>query len=236
MGMKFSKRLLLKGACCGALALTSGLATSFAAETVHEAKPTGLSPDDALAMLKIGNENFVAGKLNHVHMDGQWRQTIAKGQHPFAILVGCSDSRVPPELLFQTGLGDLFIVRVAGNTVDLVGLGSIEYAVEHLGVPLVVVLGHERCGAVSAAVATVKENASYDNAIEAMVAPIVPAVLTSQPMEGDLLDNSVRENVRRVVERLKVSTNVLSEKLESGALKIVGARYDLDEGKVEFIA
>ncbi|MBP1857001.1 carbonic anhydrase [Rhizobium herbae] len=139
-------------------------------------------------------------------------------------------------MLFGRGLGDLFIVRVAGNTVDLTGLGSIEYAVDHLGVPLIVVLGRERCGAVSAAISLVKEHVSYDSAIEAMVAPILPAVLKAETMDGDLLDNSVRENISNVVSRLKATGGAIGEKLEAGVLKIVGARYDLDEGKVEFIA
>lgn len=238
MEMKLSKRLFLKGACCGAAVLGTGFAASASAAdntvVAHAPAPTGLSPDQALALLKKGNDDFVADRVPVLHIDRKRRLEIAESQHPFAVLVGCSDSRVPPELLFACGLGDLFIVRVAGNTVDMVGLGSIEYAVEHLGVPLVVVLGHERCGAVAAAVAAVKDGADYDSAIEAMVAPILPSVLHSTSLEGDLLDNSVRENVKRVVERLRISTDVITSKLEAGKLKIVGARYDLDEGKVDF--
>jgi carbonic anhydrase len=141
---------------------------------------------------------------------------------------------VPPELLFGRGLGELFIVRNAGNTVDTTALGSIEYGVVELGVPLVVVLGHEKCGAVDAAVKVVKENATFPGAIGQMIEPIVPAVLRAQAQPGDLLDNAVRENVRRTVNRLRTSEALLQEPLRSGKLKIVGARYDLDNGDVDF--
>lgn len=234
MTIRLSKRQFLSGACCGAAALTTGFVVSAAAEEVHTPVPAGISPDEALALLKKGNDDFMADADAPPAHDRKRRLEIAKTQHPFAVLVGCSDSRVSPELLFGRGLGDLFIVRVAGNTVDLTGLGSIEYAVEHLGVPLIVVMGHERCGAVSAAVSVVKENAAFDSAMEAMIAPIVPAVLKAQAQDGDLLDNAVRENVKRVVARLETSGPIIGEKLESGRLKIVGARYDLDDGKVEF--
>jgi carbonic anhydrase len=166
--------------------------------------------------------------------DRRRRLEIAGSQTPFAVLVGCADSRVSPELLFGRGLGELFTVRVAGNTVDRPGLGSIEYAVEHLGVPLIVVLGHERCGAVQAAVSVVEENATFPGAIGDMVAPIIPAVLEAQSQPGELLDNAVRENVRLVVALLGASGPLLEEPLAAGRLKIVGARYDLEEGKVEF--
>ena len=148
--------------------------------------------------------------------------------------MGCSDSRVPPEPLFGRGLGELFIVRVAGNTVDRTALGSIEYAVAELKVPLVVVLGHERCGAVAAAVEVVRHDVALPGAIADMVSPILPAVLKAQRQEGDLLDNAVRENVRRVVQSLQQSGPLLLDPLAAGRLKIVGARYDLDDGAIEF--
>jgi carbonic anhydrase len=143
------------------------------------------------------------------------RLEIACGQTPFAVLVSCSDSRVPPELLFGRGLGELFIVRNAGNTVDTTALGSIEYAVAELGVPLVVVLGHERCGAVDAAL---KAKSAADPNVDREI----------------LLDMAVRENVRRVVMRLRTSEPILMEPLRAGRLKIVGACYDLDDGSVDF--
>lgn len=229
-----SKRALLKNLCCGAAVTAVGLPLAAPALAADEHKTTGLSADDALQLLKKGNQEFLSGEPYHGMTDRLRRLEIARTQTPFVVLVGCSDSRVSPELLFGRGLGELFIVRVAGNTVDQAELGSIEYAVEHLGVPLIVVLGHERCGAVQAAVSVVEENATFPGAIGDMVAPIIPAVLQAQSQPGDLLDNAVRENVRRVVDRLAVSGALIQEPLASGRLKIVGARYDLDDGRVEF--
>jgi carbonic anhydrase len=195
---------------------------------------TTMTPDQALTALKEGNDKFITDAPYRQVNDRDRRLEIARGQTPFSVLVSCSDSRVPPELLFGRGLGELFIVRNAGNTVDTTALGSIEYGVVELGVPLVVVLGHEKCGAVDAAVKVVKENATFPGAIGQMIEPIVPAVLRAQAQPGDLLDNAVRENVRRTVNRLRTSEALLQEPLRSGKLKIVGARYDLDNGDVDF--
>lgn len=151
------------------------------------------------------------------------------------VLVSCSDSRVPPELLFGRGLGELFIVRNAGNTVDTTALGSIQYGVGPLGVPLVVVLGHERCGVVEAAVSVVKENTVFPGSIGAMIEPIVPAVLSVQSKGGDLVHNSVRANVSRTANRLRTTSEpILLNPLREGRLRIVGAVYDIDDGSVNF--
>lgn len=194
-----------------------------------------LTPDEALALLKEGNRQFLAGTLSPETSDRKRRLALAQAQAPFAVLVSCSDSRVPPELLFGRGLGELFIVRNAGNTIDVTALGSIEYAVAELGVSLVVVMGHERCGAVAAALSVVRDDATFPGSIGRMIEPIIPAVLTAQRRVGDLLDDAVRENVRRVVERLRTASEpMLLEPLLAGELRIVGARYDLDDGVVEF--
>ena len=195
-----------------------------------------LTPDQALDLLKEGNRRFVSGNPIQSHMTGpKLRASLAHEQRPFCVLVGCSDSRVSPELLFGRGLGDLFIVRNAGNVVDLAAMGSIEYGVAVLGAPLVLVLGHERCGAVQAAVKVVQENASYPGSIGQMIEPIIPAVLRAQ-REGhyDLVEQSVRANVHRIVERLRTTEQMLQAPQREGRLKIIGARYDLDDGSVEF--
>jgi carbonic anhydrase len=195
-----------------------------------------VSPDEALVLLKEGNERFLRGEPVHPLSRPDHRARLAQAQRPFCVLVGCSDSRVSPELLFGRGLGDLFIVRNAGNVVDLAAMGSIEYGVAVLGAPLVLVLGHERCGAVQAAVDVVESDATFPGSIGQMIEPIIPAVLRAR-REGthDLLDRSVRANVLRIVERLRTTEQMLMEPLRNGTLRIEGARYDLDDGVVEFL-
>ena len=233
---ELSRRKFIRHVCCRTLGLVGAVALpAFAAE----GKKTTLSPEQALARLKKGNADFLTDKHADVVHGHDRRLEIARGQTPFAVLLGCSDSRVPPELLFGAGLGELFIVRNAGNTVDTVALGSIEYGVIALGAPLIVVLGHERCGAVDAALGVVQKNAIYPGSIGQMIEPIIPAVLkasSSAPnLKGEeLLDAAVRENVRRTVERLRNSEPSLIEPQRAGKLMIVGARYDLDDGKVDF--
>lgn len=222
------------------LALGAAGAAGVAASASAVAAPAGtkttttLTADEALQRLKDANAAFVSDQAPSPQLGRKRRLEIAKNQTPFAVLVSCSDSRVPPEALFGQGLGDLFIVRVAGNTVSAEGLGSIEYAVAELGVPLIVVMGHERCGAVAAAVSIVRDGTSFPGAIGEMVGPILPAAIRARSEEGDWLDNAVRRNVVDVVERLKISGKLLEDPIAAGKLKIVGARYDLDDGKVDF--
>ncbi len=231
-----SRRAFVRRACWATASLGAGVTALplFAADTGK----TSLTADQALAKLKQGNADFLDNRPKAPLQDQRRRLEIARGQTPFAILVGCSDSRVPPELLFGTGLGELFIVRNAGNTVDTVALGSIQYGALVLGAPLIVVLGHERCGAVEAAVSVVEKNATFPGSIGQMIEPIIPAVLRAKSggaLQGDaLLDAAIRQNVERTVERLRKSEPSLIEPLRDGKLKVVGARYDLDDGKVEF--
>ncbi|WP_232843991.1 carbonic anhydrase [Allopontixanthobacter sediminis] len=240
--MQNHRRDFLKTAAFGGVAIAgAGSAALAAAPDVPPGTgmvppaPPGMTPDQALALLEQGNAAFLRGDNRADLSNAQRRLELAKGQSPFAAYVTCSDSRVPPELLFGRGLGELFIIRNAGNTVDTVALGSIEYAVAVLKVPLVVVMGHERCGAVEAATKVVTENATYPGQIGRMIEPIIPAVLKVRDDEGDLLDNSVRSNVRRVAGYLREQTDpLLQEPLATGALKVIGAYYDLDTGKVDF--
>jgi carbonic anhydrase len=200
-------------------------------------QPDGqISPDAALDLLKEGNQSFLRGDPVRPQLTGpERRAALAHAQRPFCVLVGCSDSRVSPELLFGRGLGDLFIVRNAGNVVDLAAMGSIEYGVAVLGAPLVVVLGHERCGAVQAAVAVVEQDATYPGSIGQMIEPIIPAVLRARRQgEADLVERSVKCNVQRVVERLRTTEEMLLAPQREGRLKIIGAYYDLDQGSVAF--
>ncbi len=234
-----SRRTILGSA--GAVGAAAVIGASAArAEPGEEPRPPAppaseLSPAAALALLREGNQDFLGGGVTTVLTDAQRRLELAKGQNPFAAYVTCSDSRVPPELLFGRGLGELFIIRNAGNTVDTVALGSIEYAVAVLNVPLVVVMGHESCGAVKAATEVVTDNATFPGSIGPMIEPIIPAVLQARGQEGDFLENSVRSNVRRVVKFLREASGpLLSDPQASGKLRVVGAYYDLDQGAVDF--
>lgn len=231
-----NRRDFFRTACVTAVGVAGGL-TTFSG--VADAQSRGLTPDQALARLKTGNADFLTGKARVATGDGRRRLELAKSQTPFAVLVGCSDSRVPPEVLFGAGLGELFIVRNAGNTVDTVALGSVEYGTLVLGAPLVVVLGHERCGAVKAAVEVVEHNTTFPGSIGQMIEPIIPAVLKARAdhrgSKDALLDAAVRENVRRIVRRLRTGEPSFVKPLRDGALKIVGAHYDLDDGKVIFL-
>ena len=232
-----TRRAVLGGAALAAAAAPFAAAAASAAPPPGtNAAPASLTPDEALERLKRGNREFLAGRAMVPDVNGKRRLEIAKAQYPIAVLVSCSDSRVPPELLFGRGLGELFIVRNAGNTIDTVAMGSLEYAVAELHVPLVVVMGHERCGAVAAAVSVVEKGATFPGSIGRMVEPIVPAVLQAQRTRPrDLLDASVRENVRRTVARLRdFSEPMVMDRLKARKLRIVGARYDLDDGRVDF--
>lgn len=192
----------------------------------------GVLPEDALNRLMEGNRRYVSSKATHPDQTAERRTAVAGAQSPFAVVLGCADSRVPPEVLFDQGLGDLFVVRTAGHVVDEAGLGSLEYAVEHLGVHLIVVLGHERCGAVGAAVKDLKTGGHVDSLVKA----IRPAVEASKGMPGDPLDNAMRANVAMVTRKLKASKPILAGAVEEHKVRVVGARYDLDSGAVEVIA
>jgi carbonic anhydrase len=209
--------------------LLSSLGSSLAAEVFPS-----ISPDEALKRLMEGNARFVSGHLDHAGPEqiAEARSAVSESQSPFAVIVGCSDSRVGPEIVFDQGLGDLFVVRTAGEVVDSVALGSIEYAVEHLGSALVVVLGHERCGAVGAAVAGAKEPGH----IATVLAAIEPAVNQTKGQPGDPVENAVRAQAIDVAKQLEEQQPILAERVQSGKLKIVAARYDLDSGKIELLS
>jgi carbonic anhydrase len=189
---------------------------------------TDLTPDQALAKLMEGNKRYASSHSQRPHQTARRRHELEKDQHPFACILSCSDSRVPPEIVFDEGLGDLFVVRVAGHIVDNAVTGSIEYAVEHLGSKLVLVLGHERCGAVQATLGGGEPGTHIQSLVEA----ISPAVIDAKKEPGEPLANAVRANVRLVVQQLRQSGPILAEQLRSHKIRIVGAVYDLDRGSV----
>ncbi|MGD0119692.1 MAG: carbonic anhydrase [Candidatus Binatus sp.] len=186
--------------------------------------------DQALKLLLEGNQRFIAGKMEHPNQSPARRDEVAKGQHPFASVLACADSRTAPEIVFDRGLGDLFTVRVAGNVADKVVIESLDYSVKHLGVRLVMVLGHTRCGAVIAAV----DGHDAPGDVGPMLSELRPAVAASKGMPGDPVLNAVRENVILIVEKLSTSAE-LSAMVKSGELKIVGGVYDLSTGTIDML-
>lgn len=183
---------------------------------------------DALEKLVAGNKRYLEGSLAHPNQTEERRRELANGQEPFACILSCADSRVPPEIVFDQGLGDLFVLRVAGNIVNDMITGSLEYAVEHLKTPLIVIMGHKRCGAVAATV----QGGDVPGKISSLVNAIKPAVDTAKAQSGDLVNNAAIENIKRGVKQLKAAAPILSEKANAGELLIAGAFYDLDTGEV----
>ncbi len=248
---KFSRRSLLQfgAGVVGTGSLTAWLGTGALAQTVrYRASRTspdqliavdpasaraesGLTPDQALAKLIEGNQRFVARKRLNPHQDSARITEVAAGQAPFAAILSCADSRVVPEIAFDQGIGDLFVVRVAGNIAITEDIASEEYAVGVLKAPLLVVLGHERCGAVAAAL----KGGELPGVIESLVFAIQPAIKASEGEAGDRLTNAVKANVRLQVQRLQKSS-VIASALQQGKLKIVGAYYDLDTGAISLVS
>jgi carbonic anhydrase len=184
--------------------------------------------EQALQKLIEGNKRFTSSKQSHPNQDRERRQELAKGQKPFAVIVGCSDSRVPPEIIFDQGLGDLFVIRVAGNIVDDVALGSIEYAVDHLGTRLIVVLGHSKCGAVTATVQGGTPHGHVGSIMEA----IKPAISAAKDLPGNLADNTIKANARLVASQIQSSQPILSELARLDKIAVVSAYYDIENGEV----
>lgn len=193
-----------------------------------------LSGKEALQLLRDGNKRFTEGNLASKDMGKTRREElVSKGQDPFAIIITCSDSRVPPELLFDQALGDLFVIRTAGNIVDPIAVGSAEYAIEHLGVQLLVILGHSNCGAVKATV----DGGEAPGSIAAIVSKIAPSVQKARAAgaAGDeLYETSCLENVKAVINEI-MESHIVKHFIKDGKLTVIGAKYHLDSGKVEFI-
>jgi carbonic anhydrase len=230
------RSLLALGVAAAATAagVTRMLAPSPA--VAAHSKPTSLSADDALSALKSGNARYVSQPQECVVGLAEARARVAAAQSPWVTIISCADSRVPPELVFGgLGLGELFVARNAGNLVDTATMGTVEYGAAVLGSPLIVVMGHSHCGAVSAACDVVTENATYPGSIGPMIDPIVPAALAVRDAAGDFLDNAVRESAKRTAARLASASFVLADLLKSGKLKIVAAHYELVSGVVTFI-
>lgn len=202
---------------------------------------TVANTDQALEVLKSGNKRFVEGDMKNLDLGPERREHLSSnGQTPHTIVVACSDSRVTPEHVFDQGLGDLFVIRVAGNVLSEEEIGSIEYAVDHLNSPLVVLMGHESCGAVTAAVeASGEEGGNSTENIDAILNRIKPAVKKAKESDEnlaneELIEKSIDENINVALSNLIDNSNLVVDKMKDDKLKIIGAKYKLDSGKVEF--
>ena len=202
-----------------------------AALCLMAARDTLPSAGAVLAELKAGNGHHVAKKYQHPHQTAARQRELTSGQHPHCAVLACADSRVAPEIVFDQGLGDVFDVRVAGNVAGDAETASLEYAAEHLHVPLIVVMGHTNCGAVSAAL----EGGTLPGKLPDLVAMLRPAVEQSAHEPGDRLANAVRDNVAHVVRQLLAAKPVLAELAGTGKLRVVGAVYSLETGKVDWL-
>lgn len=224
-----------------ALSAATFYAANQAEAVLHaEASPrtTKPTPDEVLKELLEGNQRFVEGKLENPRRSPADFREVAEGQSPVAAIVACADSRVTPEIVFDQGVGDLFVVRVAGNVISGTGpslKGSLEFAVAELGVRLIVVMGHESCGAIKAAIAHIDANDELPGAIRELVDLLRPAAASVRGKPGDKLANAIEANVRENVKRLKELDPILAPLVKSGELKVVGGVHDLRSGRARIL-
>jgi carbonic anhydrase len=233
MHTRFVRRSILKLAAAAAGVAIAPRA--FAANDMAPPKPENvLSPDDALDRLMKGNSRYVDG-VSKRHDFKTEREALSSGQNPFAAVLSCADSRIAPEYCFDTARGDLFVCRIAGNFASDEMVASLEYAVQVLNTPLILVLGHDSCGAVSATIKSVKDGTTLPGHLPSLVAAIKPAVDAVQGQSGDMLANAIRRNVVLNVEKLKSAAPILKSFADDRKIKIVGGVYNLKTGRVEIV-
>jgi carbonic anhydrase len=231
-GFAPTRRGLLIGASAIGL---FGTGKAVAKENKAPPKPQNvISPDAALKRLTEGNHRYVAG-LTLRHDFRHEREALAGGQNPYAAILSCADSRIAPEYAFDSARGDLFVCRIAGNFASDETVASLEYSVAVLQAPLILVLGHDACGAVDATIKSLKDNTTLPGHLPSLVTALTPAVKAVDGQAGDLLDNAIRRNVIDNVAMLKSATPILSAAVESGKLKVVGGIYRLKDGRVDMV-
>jgi carbonic anhydrase len=197
---------------------------------------TYLTPALAWQRLRDGNKRFVAGTSSHPNQDASRRSSLVEDQHPFAVIFGCADSRLAAEIIFDLGLGDAFVVRTAGQVIDDAVLGSLEYSVSELDVPLIVVLGHDHCGAVTATKTAVETGQMPVGFIRSLVERITPSVLTSLRNNQTDINDMVVENVKQTSQRLVDSSRVISGAVDSGRTAVIGLAYSLADGRADLVS
>jgi len=228
-------------AAMGMMGALSLLGMSAAAGVAHAKllpKPDNVvSPDQAIKRLMVGNERYTSGKTQSQNF-ASTRAALARGQNPYASILSCADSRVSPELCFDEERGDLFVTRVAGNYVTTDILASLEYGAAVLNAPLIMVLGHTSCGALSATVSSLKKHAEFPGHIQSIVTALMPAVrvAAAEPHEGTLIHAATVQNIKQNVKQLQEATPILSRMVQDGKIKVIGGLYRLDTGRVELVA
>jgi carbonic anhydrase len=234
MSKQVSRRRFLGSAGLGVAAAIAEPAT--AAASLPQRNPNaGLDPKQALRLLLAGNRRWVTGRVTHPHQSVARREALSHVQHPFATIVSCIDSRVPPELVFDRGIGDLAVIRTGAQVLDDgVVLGSIEFASDHLHTPLILIMGHQRCGAVKAAIEVIESGGTAPGHIQAVVDALRPAYAVAVREPGDLLDNMVRAQTRLAVERIRTDP-LIRESVADGKVRVHGAYYSLDSGVASII-
>ncbi|MGO9644547.1 MAG: carbonic anhydrase [Candidatus Bathyarchaeia archaeon] len=233
---KVSRRQFVSTTAFAAGGFALGYATNslILSQILPPTTPVPTTPDEALNNLMAGNARYMQGAPIHPNQSAERQAEVAQGQQPWAAILGCIDSRVPPELVFDQGLGDLYVARTAGQVIDNYVIGSLEYAFK-TGAKLIMVLGHQSCGAVQSTIQVLQTNGSAPGQIAAIVEAIKPAVIAAQSQPGDLLENATTANVMLEVEYLKSSSQIISNALDDGSIKLVGAEYDLHTGAVNLI-
>jgi len=232
-GFKPSRRYVLRAGAATAGLLLASAAGAKQLETPPKPQNV-LTPAASLERLLKGNARYVAG-VSLRHDFKHEREVLVGGQNPFAAILSCADSRIAPEYAFDSGRGDLFVCRVAGNFANNETVASLEYAVAELGAPLILVLGHDSCGAVSATIKSLKDGTTLPGHLPSLVSGIAPAVKAVSQQAGDLLANAIRQNVIDNVAKLRAATPLLSAAVEQGKLRVAGGIYRLRDGRVEMI-
>jgi carbonic anhydrase len=225
----------LVAASSATLALGGVASAKYTSHGKQPPKPQNvLTPDAALARLMAGNARYVSGVAKR-HDFAHEREALAGGQNPFAAVLGCADSRIAPEYAFDTARGDLFVCRVAGNFASDESIASLEYAVAELNTPLILVLGHDACGAVDATIKSLKDGTTLPGHLPSLVAALSGAVKASAQQQGNQLDNAIKQNVLENVAKVKTATPILSAAVGENKLKVVGGVYRLRDGRVDMV-
>lgn len=227
-----SRRRFLKFA--GAAAAGLALPSDGFAQKAPPKPDNNVSADEALNLLVKGNRRYIQG-VSRRHDFKHEREALSKGQNPYAGILSCADSRIAPEYAFDTARGDLFVCRVAGNFLNDDGIASFEYAVAVLNTPLLMVLGHKACGAVDAAIKSIKDGTTLPGHLPSLVSALAPAVNAVANQAGNILDNAIRQNVLLNVEKLKAATPIIDKAVAEKKVRVVGAVYNLDNGRVDLV-